>query len=484
MTTTFTPTDEQLHIVDLARSGKTIAVDAFAGAAKTTSLVLIGQALRQQGAFIAYNKAIANDAKARLPRNVSCSTAHSLAFRQVGHRYAHRLNAPRMKSWEIAKRLGIDPVTVTFSMGRKVLSPPFLGSLAMRSVQQFCQSADDEIGVDHVPVPRAAKDDREMLLAYREIAAAILPAMRRAWADVASVDGTLPYTHDSYFKSFQLSHPQLPFDFMLVDEAQDVWPALLALVEDQRTFAQVVIVGDARQQIYQWRGSLDAMSVMPVDARGTLSRSFRFGAEIAEVANDLLASLGAPTPMVGGGPPGVVGPIEQPDLVLARTNATTVAHAFREIEAGGHPHVVGGADDVVSFARGALDLQAGRASYHPELACFDTWGEVVEYARIDELGGDLALFVSLVEQFGAQRIIDMLASQPPESRASVVLSTAHKFKGRESASVRLAGDFADLDEDWDTPEACLEYVALTRAKTALDITAAPWLIPDREPVEV
>ena len=46
------------------------------------------------------------EAQERFPRSVTCSTAHSLAFRAVGKHYAHRLKAPRMRSLEILLETG------------------------------------------------------------------------------------------------------------------------------------------------------------------------------------------------------------------------------------------------------------------------------------------------------------------------------------------------------------------------------------------
>src|SRR5207245_1122854 len=76
----------------------------------------------------------------------------------------------------------------------------------------------------------------------------------------------------------------------------------------------------------------------------------------------------------------------------------------------------------------------------------------------------------------------------PEDSAQVTVSTAHRAKGREWSSVRIADDFTgpdDLDErDEDgTPlpgpvnldEARLAYVAVTRARSQLDIGGLSWI---------
>lgn len=480
----FAPTAEQAHAVDLARRGDHLAIEAYAGAGKTSTLRLVADALApKRGMLLAFNRKIVDDAKRSFGPNTACSTVHSVAFRAYGTRYSHRLNAPRMKGWEIAKRLGCDDLVLRMDgLPPKRFPRDKVASLAMATVRSFCQSIDDEIGERHVPMPRAAKHDPDLKALYRQIATVVAPIARKAWADLCRTDGVLPYSHDVYAKNWMMTRPKLQTDFLLMDESQDLDATMFQLAEDQRSHAQVVYVGDRFQSVYQWRGAVNAMTLADVEERCWLTHSFRFGAEVAEVANEVLDMLGAAHPLVGGGKPGRVGGIDKPDLLLARTNATAVLHALREIEHGGRPFIVGGADDVVSFARGAQQLQDGRPSSHPDLWCFDSWGEVQMYASSDELGADLALLVKLVDQFGAQVIVDALGSMGDERHATLVLSTAHKFKGAESPAVKLADDFPADAVEMPPEEGNLLYVAVTRAQRELDVSAVGALSKTPAPV--
>lgn len=249
-------------------------------------------------------------------------------------------------------------------------------------------------------------------------------------------------------------------------------------VADHHTYVADGLVTHNCQQIYEWNGSLNAMAQLDVANRVWLTRSFRFGSEIAEVANLVLSRL-TDKRIIGAGKPGTVGRLSYPDAVLARTNAAAVNFALREIVAGGAPHIVGGAEEVVAFAKGALDLQRGMQSWHPDLACFSTWNEVRLYVETDELGQDIKLLVSLIDEFGAQVIIDALEDMPEEDDASVLISTAHKSKGRQFPAVQLTGDFPDEDavETISQEEYRLQYVAVTRARSELDVSAVGWLTP-------
>ena len=80
--------------------------------------------------------------------------------------------------------------------------------------------------------------------------------------------------------------------------------------------------------------------------------------------------------------------------------------------------------------------------------------------------------VKLVDTFGCGIIIDALKNMPAEADADVVISTAHKSKGREWNRVRLAGDFPTVDKMSDEDFRLL-YVACTRAKLHLDLSHCP-----------
>ena len=100
------------------------------------SLELISRAKPkiESGVYVAYNRAIAGDAKAKFPRNTQCATAHSFAFRAVGVKYKHRLNGPRVTAKQTAAILGVNG-GVSFGDEHK-FGPVKLALLAMGTVTQ------------------------------------------------------------------------------------------------------------------------------------------------------------------------------------------------------------------------------------------------------------------------------------------------------------------------------------------------------------
>jgi superfamily I DNA/RNA helicase len=467
------PTDEQAAALDLFLIGESMVLDAGAGTGKTSTLIILASSVRGHGRYMAFNRAIVNDVADRLPARCEAATAHSMAFRLVGKRYARRLNGPRIRSHVMARQLGIDPFTVTYNGQRKRLAPGWLASHVMQAVRIYCQTADEEIGRKHfpyvdgidMPAPEGKRtyDNNNMLSAHLE------GALRKAWQDIRKLDGTLPFKHEHYLKLWQLEHPRISTDYVLFDEAQDANPVMAAVIAEQH-HAQRVYVGDAQQAIYGFTGAIDAMKGFDSEHRRALTQSFRFGPAIAERANEVLDRLDADLRLRGlESIPSSVGALDEvydADVVLCRTNAAaikTVLHAQRE----GQPvHLLGGGSEIASFARAAARLMEGRPAEHYELSCFDSWFEVLEYVQHDPDGQELELMVRLIEEFTVPTILAAVGSAVPEGEGVLTVSTAHKAKGREWDTVRLAGDFADVDPSQE--ELRLLYVACTRAKLHLD----------------
>lgn len=480
---TMQPTSEQSAAVDLFGEGLNLAIEALAGTGKSSTLRMMGESTRRRGTYLAFNRAVVDDAKQSFPHNVTAMTAHGLAFRHVGKFYERRLNTARVRSYELSKRLGLTkPITLTLhNTERKVLQPGYLASSVMKAMKAFAFSDAAEPGREHIAFidgidlefdgTRRKTDNNDY------VAEQLLPYMRKAWADWQNTDGTLPFFHDSYVKIFERRQPKIPGEYLLLDEAQDLSPVMISIAEQQEGM-QLCVIGDRFQQLYEWRGSVDAMTLMDVDARTRLSMSFRFGSAIADAANTILHWIAdMPEDVALTGRPGAPGeivaiPDADVDAILCRTNAIAIENVLRLQERHRKPHLVGGGQEVAMFARAARYLKTyGTTDFH-ELACFDSWLAVQAYVEDDPQGSELALMVRLVDDFGVDTILNAIDNMPPESAADVIVSTGHKAKGREWDRVQLAEDFGfePTDEFPDDSELRLLYVAVTRAREQIDVT--------------
>jgi hypothetical protein len=453
--------------------------------------MLLAQAATERGmhgAYFAFNRSIVDETEAKAKArklNLEVRTIHSAANRAwMTPAFRARLgNSRRMKSGDMARMLGITALNTVGTEG-KYLSAGYLASVVLRGISIFCQSADPAPTARHLPYIDGIDmpvDERRTYAANDRVRAHVEPAMAKAWADLMNPEGLLPFKHEHYLKAYELSGPRIEADYILFDECQDVSPVMASIIAQQT--CPKVYVGDSAQAIYGFTGAIDSLAKIIAEGavRASLSQSFRFGPEVAEVANRCLGKAGVSFTIQGAGKPGTVAALEdaEPDVMLCRTNAAAVSAYASFIDQGRKPHIVGGGDEVVRFARAAIDLEEKGFTAHPELGCFKSWAEVKEYVEEDEQGSELRLLVSLVNTFGPKALVDMLTHMPKEADADVIISTAHKAKGREWAKVLLADDFptGSPEKPLSVEEWRLLYVAVTRAQAHLDISRLPHLAP-------
>ncbi|MCX5006683.1 UvrD-helicase domain-containing protein [Streptomyces sp. NBC_00638] len=477
-----TPTDEQTYAVEAFRDGHHLVLQAGAGTGKTSTLSLLAASTKRRGRYLAFNKDIANDASARFPRSVVCKTAHATAYAAVGRRFAHRLSSPRQSAWRIGQALGIpSPVRI----GDHQISHRTLSHSVLRTVSRFCHSADLVPASHHVPALRGLSGPGE----HARLAEVVVPYADKAWADLQNPEqGVVRFEHDHYLKMWALTDPRIDADFIFLDEAQDTNPVLEQVFAAQRAHAQLVMVGDSAQAIYGWRGARDVMTGFDA-THLTLTRSFRFGPLLAEEANRWLAFTDAPIRLTGTDAiPTEVGLVASPDAVLCRTNIGAMTEVMRLLAAGRRVALARGGQTLVALALAAQDLKEGRRTSHPELVLFASWGELQEYAEHDPAGRDLQPFVELVDQHGPEAILAAVQSLTDEDKADVTVTTAHKAKGREWPTVKIADDFppppdSDQHDSCGRPipepvsetDARLAYVAVTRARSRLDLGGLAWI---------
>lgn len=237
---------------------------------------------------------------------------------------------------------------------------------------------------------------------------------------------------------------------------------------------QLIYVGDRYQQIYEWRGAVNAMESIDTGASTYITTSFRFGNAIADLATRMLVKLGESQPVKGN--PNLLSRIgtTNPSAVLARTNATTISAVIEALDLGHKPHLVGDKSELMDMLRGVQALKNKELSTCPAFFGFTSWNEVVEFARTDE-SIHLVTFVNLVEKRGEKLLMWALNRTVDEEKADLVISTGHKSKGREWKSVRLMDDFlrsspGNKDRGGpDLAEMRLLCVALTRVKEVLEV---------------
>jgi len=481
------PTSEQKGIIEGSKRGGDMVVIARAGSGKTTSLEQIAHFDPKSGLYLVYNAANRKEAQARFPRNMVPKTGHGLAFKPMianSDGYSAKFQAAnggrRIPVWSIVNAAGIDAA--------HGLTANKIAGITLRTINAFQYSGDREITPNHVPenaLPaRFRKPDNQGRRSDLEYEVARKAS--KIWQKMADEYDPFPILHDTYLKLFQLRQPELSVEQILVDEFQDANPVIKAIIDMQT--AQKIYVGDPGQAIYSWRGAINALQ-MERD-RGTeehnLSVSFRFGNQVAALANLILKAKGEKTPMRGAGPAMESFDPSQQHAIIARNNATLFEHAVEALETKESFALVGGADELIRLVKSGYALYCGNHENvrDDELRNYSDWAELRE---ISDLTQDASMrhLVMLIEKYKGQSVEfcrDLeVAGKNDEREAHKILTTAHKSKGREWRQTKLCEDL-EINKDTilklateseitsEENEAMnLLYVAITRCQSGLEL---------------
>lgn len=470
-------TEEQLAVVGAARRGEHLKVVAFAGAGKTFTLTEVARALQgRRILYLTFSRALANEAQEKFRGLAEAMTNHALAFHKTGKPFqekgrlksslfqARRLLAEAMPELDALREWG-------FRDREEAMFP------VLETVNRFTQSEDDTIGAEHIPeVLRLEMEAAGNSKGFGDFAACLVPIARRAWELLSDPEASYPISHDVYLKLYQLSRPVLPYDVILFDEAQDANPAMLGILLPQQ--AQRIFVGDPHQQIYAWRGAVNAMERLE-GAELALSQSFRFNQTIADEATELLQLFKGEHRRVRGNP----NPKRDESIaILSRTNAGALREVLELLEGGHKVALVNRVEELTDALEAAYRLYKGYKPRHPEFSLFRSWEHLKALIeRFPSIAAQYRPYERLVEEY-TDRIPEVCHtlrhSLVSEEQAEVVVSTAHRSKGREWDGVVLGEDFEGVTLAQENAvhgcvvlypeEANLTYVAFTRARNALN----------------
>jgi len=202
-------------------------------------------------------------------------------------------------------------------------------------------------------------------------------------------------------------------DLVILDEAQDINEVLGGILADQQDLHKVdivfLIIGDRNQSMYRFRGTINAFEVIKTDYMLPLTQSWRFGPELAKVADKILKHLGNEKDLTGNPYKTTeilkAGSMDDPDLLLARTNSGIVEalYYFRILQ--GNSVIFG---TTINFKKRILEnmrtlkwLRYGaNPQYRPktipaELANFLTWDMFMAAAAEDR---ELKVYKNLIYQ--------------------------------------------------------------------------------------
>ena len=479
----FTPTPEQEEAVRAFLSREDMKLVAVAGSGKTTTLRLMAQsAPKERLLYVAFNRSVRDEAERTFPGNVEVLTLHGLAHRHV-------VRGSEAYQRKLATRDGrVTPgdVLEALELPRERYA---LAYVIRSTLEAFLRSASEVPTPAHIPLEYREALQRRKDLPSEEY---VLKAVRLIWRLMQDPDDPFPLSFDGFVKIWAQAEAKIRgYDAVLVDEAQDLSPVFLQVLEAHRGELRRVYVGDPRQQIYGWRGAVNAMDKLDAPER-KLTWSFRFGEDLARGVRRFMARVGSPIELHGKAPWETEVSLEAPEppyTALCRTNAGAVeavtGFLLDERRGSARVFVVGGVDEIAWLLQDAHALKTGseRKKPHPELALVENWDELEELAKKVH-HPQARMLVRLARRYDLLELAVLLkrAQAGSEDGADLVVSTLHKAKGREWDRVVLWDDFVPV---WDEKvrefyrkqgaldelkeEENVVYVALTRARRFLGL---------------
>ena len=481
-------TEEQEAIIN---SKGDIKINAVAGSGKTTTIIEYAKARPQQSKilYLAFNKSVKLEAikkfAAKDLQNVTIETAHSLAYKNIIFRHQYKVRALGYKTYEIAELLGLQ------GNGEKH-HEYVIANHINKFIALFCNSDKPKVqDVNYLETISDAKAKTFVKTFYHFIETQTRQLL-------AKMDkGEIEITHDFYLKKFQLQNPVLPYDYILFDEGQDASPAMLDIFLKQPAIK--VIVGDTHQQIYSWRYAVNSLEKTNF-ATFNLSHSFRFGANIAKLATQILFYKDAvietkPITIKGLG----TNNDTKTKAVIGRTNLGLLLNAIEyvtEKKNVKHIYFEGNFNSYTYADEGAslydvLNLHNNKHSLIRDalIKSMSSVKDLEEYIEKTE-DAQLSMMLEIVKKYGND-IYDIIKTikqkhieNDDKEKAEIVFSTVHRCKGMEYDAVHLVNDFITEDKverlahEFEKDEKKLNklneeinllYVAITRTKNTLHI---------------
>lgn len=488
MTATFTPSKYQQAIFDWIVNGRGNAVvNAVAGSGKSSTLVQGSKLLSSDNClFLAFNKHIAEELEKKVP-NMVCKTIHSLGnsalYREFGRLKLDENKYTKLISDEV-EDLNLDYESMLkFRDTLKELVGLMQGSLV---------NPDD-------------RDEIEALMAHHAIISDIdtktiqtaVKNIFNAGVKQTTRNKTIAFI-DMIWLPNVLNLPVTQYDFIFVDEAQDLSKAQLGIVMKARSKgARVLAVGDKNQAIFGFASadseSFDKIQKALNAIELPLSICYRCPSSHLDLARDIVPSI-EDRP---NAPKGIVTRIKESelkdyvregDLIICRKTAPLIDTCISLIAAR-IPARVKGRDigkTLNTLLKDVEKINGFSYDRFPEFLAEYANERIKKLSKKDNSESLIQSFQDRVDSVkvcyesldanSISQLIEEINDLFSDNRASVTLSTVHRAKGLESNRVViLREEFLPLvwknQQPWEfEQEMNLKYVALTRAKEELIFT--------------
>jgi len=493
-------TDEQQNIISACSKYNRIKVLAYAGAGKTSTLIAIAKAFPNKSfLYLAFNKAIIEDAKKKFPANTRIVTVHGLAYSFI---------IKSFKSMKISNLRAKDLLDLGLDIGNRSLSYEF-ANFIVQVFDAYCYSDFSEINTanimniinDDLNLKFDFKKIKEFFSIYQlDIDKNVVDILKQIFDMMMSQK--IEMSHNFYLKLFQIRINNykkfINYDYVLLDEAQDTNDVTLAVFNALN--GKKILVGDPYQKIYGFRKAVNGIEKFDADVTLRLTTSFRFNDKIANKANKLLLFFRKETVPIQT--MNKTSNVVTTTAYISRTNAKLI-EIIKELymdhksfnTARSEKEIFKTPLTLAALARNKnIIMRDTDGIYDKFFLKFEGLYEVEEYNKvINDPNIEFSLKLLTKADYTHDTLLKLFncANQNNKIPSNIVLTTAHSAKGLEWDKVVILDDFPDfvslfighginstahlknmlLSEDFlaqqVSEEINLFYVAITRAKTEL-----------------
>lgn len=492
-------TDEQERVVDavFSRPGSVI-VNAFAGTGKTTTCFAVIKKARELGLkplYLVFNKLASDEAKKKAESlkidGVDIKTVHSFAFselKKAGFKFNYN-NFSTLRVKDVADALYIDYTKAYWLL--EFFNSFLLSHYSFKDISNFIQS-------------KSAAGRWSSGLSYFDGISDLEKSMNTLINLI--LNGRLPMPHDFYLKYYVFSPYQPPYyDVVILDESQDANPLFIQLLSKIKSKYKL-LVGDTHQRIYQFRNTVNAFHYFQNSTVLYLTKTFRFGNNISDLANTILEFKGEPNRIKPTETPKTV---DKNYAVISYTN-TSILEYYLSKEKNDNIVFEKDIDEVIKIVSTIVMIKENKIHENIPydrnlLRAFANYKDLSNYIdkikslqnqknnNDDEssiIDNELLQAYNIVNHFGftvndIKKIISDYKNRKKKIKKSkdevVYLATAHASKGLEYNKVILLKDLA-VDKDRlefyiqnriesITANINLLYVAITRATLEISLPA-------------
>jgi superfamily I DNA/RNA helicase len=484
-----TPSQYQKDILDFVESDyRNLIVNAVPGSGKTTTVVMALKKAYGKSIATAFNKAIETELSEKAPKYAKVKTLNALGHGLLCRNYDHvRIN--KNKFYNSIKKYEDD---TDEKIPFKMVSP-------LKTFFDKCRSYGFGINI------KLTQENLDKYFSFFQIdldlkegedEAGVKAFFFRVFKEVFilhnSDESEFDFNDQIYFPVLK-NITAWKYDNIFVDEAQDISPIQLSLVElFCNDTTRLFFVGDRNQSIYAFRGadhrSMDTIKEKFKCTEMPLSISYRCPEKV-------LSYLKVYTPEMEGKDNNEEGTVDsasyspemkfpEDSLILCRTNAPLVKVGTDLLARGqnvslNNPEL---RDKLLTFVKTCKNysmtriLELARDEYKRwEKASAlrkDLWYKALEYQEIYQ---SLNSFIDISDDTNG--LISNIDKMFTYRTGCVQLLTVHKAKGLESDNVYIINDelfskFGKTDDELAQEKNC-RYVALSRSKKNLTFLEVP-----------